>query len=257
MPNAVENPIRIRLTLFTSVKSLQNRTFICLHAMSLPIDSNRSALPPLAKFLAEAASQRQSALLGLDKPSASPTPLPTVTDPSAPPPTATSPSLPGGSLPTPADKASISPQAAGFDPRGDGRLRAATPALPGGALAAAAPSGSTTTTGASALASAAWPATGLGAPLLRMVSALVAQVTAQAGAPQRVVAAQPQPAAGAAVGHVRDRGLPLRLSGGVCAAILPGPARGFATRARGAGAAGLTHISKRAKKKPLTLDHGS
>jgi hypothetical protein len=33
----------------------------------------------------------------------------------------------------------------------------------------------------------------LGAPLLRLVSALVAQVTAQAGVPQRVVAAQPWP----------------------------------------------------------------
>lgn len=178
--------------------------------MSLPIDPIRSALLPVAQFLAEAASQRQSALLGLDKPSAPPAPLPTVSVPGAspaplltatvpaPPPTATSPSPSAGSLPIPADKASISPQAreqlaAGFDPRGDGGLRAATLALPGGALAAAASSAFATTSGASAMASTAWPATGLGAPLLRMVSALVAQVTAQAGGPQRVVAAQPWP----------------------------------------------------------------
>ena len=179
--------------------------------MPLPIDPSRSALPPVAQFLAEAASQRQNMLLGLDKPSAAPVPLPAVTDPSAPPPTARSPSPPGGPLPAPADKASISPQAreqlaAGFDPRGgaakgglqgtrgDGALLlAASPALPGGAPAASQSLGSATTSGASALGGAAWPASGLGAPLLRLVSALVAQVTAQAGVPQRVVAAQPWP----------------------------------------------------------------
>ena len=179
--------------------------------MPLPIDPSRSALPPVAQFLAEAASQRQNMLLGLDKPSAAPVPLPAVTDPSAPPPTARSPSPPGGPLPAPADKASISPQAreqlaAGFDPRGgaakgglqgtrgDGALLlAASPALPGGAPAASQSLGSATTSGASALGGAAWPTSGLGAPLLRLVSALVAQVTAQAGVPQRVVAAQPWP----------------------------------------------------------------
>ncbi len=181
--------------------------------MSLPIDPTRSALPPVAQFLAEAALQRQSALLGLDKPSAAPaptpTPLPTVTDPSAPPPTATSPSPPGGPLPAPADKASISPQAreqlaAGFDPRRggvpdgsvpgtgrDGALRNSSSGLPSGAPAAAPPAGAATTSAASALGGTAWPASGLGAPLLRLVNALVAQVTAQAGVPQRVVAAQP------------------------------------------------------------------
>ncbi|WP_010465342.1 hypothetical protein [Acidovorax radicis] len=53
--------------------------------MPLPIDPSRSALPPVAQFLAEAALQRQSALLGLDKPTPAPAPLPTA-DPSAPPP---------------------------------------------------------------------------------------------------------------------------------------------------------------------------
>lgn len=68
-------------------------------------------------------------------------------------------------------------------------MRAAPPGLPGGAsaknpAASAAPS---------RVSGTAWPTSGLGAPLLRMVSALVAQVTAQAGVPQRVVAAQPWP----------------------------------------------------------------
>lgn len=177
--------------------------------MSLPIDPTRSALPPVAQFLAEAASQRQSALLGLDKqaPVAAPSPMPGA-DPSAPPPSVSSPSPPAGPLPTPADKASISPQAreqlaAGFDPRrgaansglqgarGDGALRATPPALPSGAPAA--PGSAAASAAASGVGGTAWPTSGLGAPLLRLVSALVAQVTAQAGVPQRVVAAQPWP----------------------------------------------------------------
>ena len=178
--------------------------------MTLPIDPTRSVLPPVAQFLAEAASQRQASLLGLNtKPVAAPAPLPGA-DPSAPPPSVSSPSPPAGPLPTPADKASISPQAreqlaAGFDPRGgtangglqgargDSALRAASPALPGGASAASQSLGSATTSGASALGGTAWPTSGLGAQLLRLVSALVAQVTAHTGAPQRVVAAQPWP----------------------------------------------------------------
>ena len=184
--------------------------------MTLPIDPSRTALPPVAQFLAEAALQRQTALLGLDKPKpAAPTaaaPLHTA-DPSAPPPSVTSPSPPGGSLPTPADEASISPQAreqlaAGFDPRraggadgnwpgtrGEGAGRAASAGasalLPRGAPTAA--SANAAASAASATGGTAWPASGLSAPLLRMVSALVAQVTAQAGVPQRVVAAQPWP----------------------------------------------------------------
>jgi hypothetical protein len=175
--------------------------------MSLPIDPSRSALPPVAQFLAEAALQRQSALLGLDKskPVAAPAPLPGA-DPSAPPPSVSSPSPPAGPLPAPADKASISPQAreqlaAGFDPRGgaangslqgargDGALRVAPPALPGGTPAA--PGSAAASAASSGVGGAAWPTSGLGAPLLRLVSALVAQVTAQTGVPQRVVAAQP------------------------------------------------------------------
>ena len=187
--------------------------------MTLPIDPSRTALPPVAQFLAEAALQRQTALLGLDKPKAATPPAPTAptpphtVDPSAPPPSVTSPSPPGGPLPTPADQASISPQAreqlaAGFDPRraggadsnlpgarGEGAARAASAGvsalLPRGAPTAA--PAHAAASAASATSGTAWPASGLSAPLLRMVSALVAQVTAQAGVPQRVVAAQPWP----------------------------------------------------------------
>lgn len=191
-----------------SAPSIQSRILPTPY-MPLPIDPIRSPLPPVAQFLIEVASQRQSSLLGLGKaPGAAPAQLPTVTDPSAQPPTATSPSPPGGPLPTLADKASISPQAreqlaAGFDPRrgdvtggsvpgtrSDGILRGTLPGLPRGAPAAAPPAGAAATmSAASAPSGTAWPASGVGAQLLRLVSALVAQVTAQAGASQRVVAA--------------------------------------------------------------------
>ena len=176
--------------------------------MPRPIDPSRSAaLPPVAQFLAEAALQRQASLLGLDKASALPGAKPGA-DPAAPPPTPTSPPVGAPPLPVPADKASISDRAreqlgAGFDPRRPEAER--TPAgapratdaqrgpgaaplpLPAGAPALAGPAAS------SAAGAAAWPASGLGAPLMRMVSALVQQVTAGSGAPQRVVSAQPWP----------------------------------------------------------------
>lgn len=180
--------------------------------MALPIDPSRSALPPVAQFLAEAALQRQSVLLGLDKPTPAPAPLPTA-DPSAPPPTPTSPSPPAGPLPAPADKASISAQAreqfgAGFDPRREGADRAAAAAAagarPGGVLrgplsppplpvGAPAPAPAVSAPSATSVSGADWPATGLGTPLMRMVGALVVQLTAGSGAPQRVTAAQPWP----------------------------------------------------------------
>lgn len=176
--------------------------------MAGPIDSSRSAaLPPVAQFLAEAALQRQSSLLGLDKPP--PVPARPGADPAAPPPTSSSPPAGAPPLPTPApaDKASISAQAreqlgAGFDPRRGGADAAPKSAgsaasvprgpvpqlpLPAGAPAVAAPAAT------SAAGAAAWPASGLSAPLMRMVSAVVQQVTAGSGAPQRVVSAQPWP----------------------------------------------------------------
>lgn len=180
--------------------------------MSLPIDPLRSATPPIAQFLAEAALQRQTALLGLDKTGAAPAPLP-VADPSAPPPLAASPGPTTVPLPVPADTdtASFSPQAraqlaAGFDPRrsaaadgsvlgarGDGGLPSALSGLPSGALLAARPVAGSGAQAASQVGGTDWPAAGLDTPLMRMVSALVAQVTAQAGVAQRVVAAQPWP----------------------------------------------------------------
>ena len=186
--------------------------------MANPIDSSRpGALPPVAQFLAEAALQRQSSLLGLDKPTAVRAPVP-VADPAGSPvpaPSAT-PVPPSAPAAAPADKASISAQArgqlgAGFDPRqalpagGAGASAAARTSLPilpsaGAPLAA---SQAVPTTGTALLAAAIWPAEGLDAPVLRMVSAMVAQLTGGGGMPQRVVAAQPWPVG---LAHALERG---------------------------------------------------
>ena len=194
--------------LFTLAETLQNLASFCTQGMALPIDSSRSALPPVAQFLAEAALQRQTALLGLDKPGPAPAPLPTA-DPSAPPPTPHSPSPPAGPLPASADKASISAQAreqfgAGFEPRREAVGHATAPENKTGPVVRGAqsslpppplPMGATAASGplATSAPGSDWPATGLDAPLLRLVNALVAQVTAHGGAPQRGVSAQPWP----------------------------------------------------------------
>lgn len=173
--------------------------------MALSLDpSSRSALPPVAQFLAEAALQRQTTLLGPDKAVAA-APLPSTADPAASPPSPASPPATATPLPQPADKASISAQAreqlgAGFDPRraaaeaaqasgarpsGSAARASTTVPLPVGAPAVAAPT--------SPAAPADWPAQGLGSPLMRLVSTVVAQITAASGTPQRVVSAQPWP----------------------------------------------------------------
>src|SRR5690606_25201918 len=154
------------VSLFMRAEWLQNLASPCSYPVPLPIDPTRSTLPPVAQFLAEAALQRQTALLGLDKqkPVAAPAPLP-VADPSAPPPSVNAPSPPAGPLPTPADEASFSPQAraqlaAGFDPRrggvADGRLPGSRGdgALPG---VPPAPRTSTGASAATAASGAAWP----------------------------------------------------------------------------------------------------
>ncbi|HTH09109.1 MAG TPA: hypothetical protein VMA55_06030 [Acidovorax sp.] len=176
--------------------------------MAGPIDPSRSApLPPVAQFLAEAALQRQSSLLGLEKP-APVLPRPGA-DPAGPPPTPTSPPAGVPPLPptAPADKASISAQArelgAGFDPRrvgadgaaasGAGRAAGAQRSPPVPLPSAGPPRAAAPASTAVGGAAAAWPASGLSTPLMRMVSAVVQQVTAGSGAPQRVVSAQPWP----------------------------------------------------------------
>ncbi|MES2610197.1 MAG: hypothetical protein V4679_08150 [Pseudomonadota bacterium] len=186
--------------------------------MATPIDSSRpGALPPVAQFLAEAALQRQSSLLGLDKPAPVRAPVPSA-DPagSRVPAPSTTPVLPSAPAAAPADKASISDQArsqlgAGFDPRqalpagGAGAGAAARTSLPmlppsGAPLAA---SQAVPATGTAMLTAATWPAEGLDAPVLRMVSAMVAQLTGGGGAPQRVVAAQPWPVG---LAHALEKG---------------------------------------------------
>ena len=181
-----------------------------MSGMSLPIDPSRSTLPPVAQFLAEAASQRQSSLLGADKAGAA---SPLIADTLSPQPTAQSlTASPVPNTPTPAvpDKASISAQAreqlgAGFDPRGGAVAGQGARAggaslvpLPSPLAASPAAQGASPTRAqqlAGPIAGAAWPAGGLAAPLLRMVSALIQQLTQtpQGSASQRVVAAQPWP----------------------------------------------------------------
>src|SRR5690606_1641482 len=179
--------------------------------MSRPIEPPRSALPPIAQFLAEAAAQRLAALPGMAaKPGTSPAAFAAPAEPGA--------ALPAPPQPLPAaaaalaDKARLSAQAraqlaAGFvDPRagagarhgargtpGGGAVRPGPPGLTSGTRAGSAPASAAPS--ASALRGAGWPASGLAPPLQRLVEALVAQVTAHAGAPQRVLAAQPWPIA--------------------------------------------------------------
>ena len=170
--------------------------------MTLPIDPSRSALPPVAQFLAEAALQRQSSLLGADKAGAVSA---SIADTLSPQPTAQSSAaapVPHVSTPAVPDKASISAQAreqlgAGFDPRGgavagQGARTGGASLVPLPSMLAAAPAGAQLT---APIAGAVWPAGGLAAPLLRMVSALIQQLTQppQGSASQRVVAAQPWP----------------------------------------------------------------
>ncbi len=172
--------------------------------MTVNMAPPRGPLPPVAQVLAEAALQRQSALLG--PPGAGGTmPLPGAPDPAAPPVAVTTQLAVPVSVPVPAEQAHISPQAraplgAGFDPRNaalaPGSPRAAGPlptaaaSLSRGGAAAALMAGASQ----AAPVAAAWPAAGLDVPLRQMVAALVHQLTAQV-APQRVVAAQAWPLA--------------------------------------------------------------
>lgn len=180
--------------------------------MAAPIDPSRpGALPPVAQFLAEAALQRQAALLGTDKaaPARAPFPLGDATPPA--PPAAPVPGAAPAPTPAPADKASISPQArgplgAGFDPRGNAATATAGAAarspLPA-ALAPGSPVAAPPAAAAAPLAAPVWPAEGLDAPALRMVGAMVAQLTGGSGMPQRVVAAQPWPVG---LAHALEKG---------------------------------------------------
>ncbi len=169
--------------------------------MSLQVDPPRTPLPPVAQALAEAALQRQNMLLGTTgREAAVPATTPGSPVPGTPP--GTAPPLPAPPpLPVGAERVSISPQARqsleGTDGAASG-ARAAR-AAQGSAMAPAAQA--PVAAGArplSALAPvvpllAAWPASGVSAPLRSMVAALVQQLTAPA-LPQRVAGIQPWPA---------------------------------------------------------------
>ena len=159
-------------------------------------------LPPVpqppALVLAEAALQRQNALLGAsrDTPLPAPSPSAVPSQAGAPAPLPPAPQVP--------DQVSLSAQArASWLASGPGA--AGTPrqpgVAPGAAPGAAAPPPLAAPLGRPALPQGAaapvlppWPATGVGAPLRAMVSMLVQQLTAPAQ-PQRVLAVQPWPAA--------------------------------------------------------------
>lgn len=165
--------------------------------MTVNMAPPRGPLPPVAQVLAEAALQRQSALLR--SPGAGGTaPLPGAADLVAAPPAA-GPTALAAPVPLLAEQAHISPQAraplgAGFDPRNaalaPGQPRAAMPIPTRAGSAAALLAGASQ----AVPVAAAWPAAGLDVPLRQMVAALVHQLTAQV-APQRVVAAQAWPLA--------------------------------------------------------------
>lgn len=174
--------------------------------MAAPIDPSRppsAPQVPVARVLAEAALQRQNMLLGADGKGAAPAaafpdiPLapPGLPNAPIPLPLAVPASALRPPLPMPADRVSISEQ--GRDSlRGDGTASAAGG---GGGARNGAPSSPVRLAGQApmggaaaplgALSAAVWPAAGVAPPLRALLNALVQQLT-QAGAPQRVVAAQ-------------------------------------------------------------------
>ncbi len=165
-------------------------------------------LPPVpqppALVLAEAALQRQNALLGASRD----TPLPAPSPSAAPAPAAAPAPLPPA--PQVPDQVSLSAQArASLLASGPGVGEAGTPRQPGVAPGAAAhpsvpappsaplsapPGRPALPQGAAAPVLPPWPATGVGAPLRAMVTMLVQQLTAPVQ-PQRVLAVQPWPVA--------------------------------------------------------------
>lgn len=195
--------------------------------MSVNIDPPRGPPPGVAQVLAEAALQRQSALLGSDRESAAPARSPGVPAPPLPP---QAPVPPVPPLPVVADQVRLSPQARASlaEAQADPARPQGGPArgLEPGAAASAAPlrGASLLPTGPGRLPPSAaaagatplppWPATGVSVPLRGLLAELVRQVTAPAQQPQRVVAVQPWPAAlvpvveGAVLGGEGLPGLP-------------------------------------------------
>lgn len=164
--------------------------------MPVNLDPPRGPLPPVVQALAEAALQRQNALLGTDREGAVPAQTPAFPAPPGAPPAPAPQSRP---LPVGADQVSLSAQARSSLASPSGAVigpgqplatgTSASPAPPAPPGSRANPAGT-----AGAVPLPPWPATGASAPLRGMVAALVQQVTAPAQ-PQRVLAVQPWPAA--------------------------------------------------------------
>lgn len=175
--------------------------------MSLQVDPPRNPVPPVAQVLAEAALQRQNMLLGTGQKA----PVPPAADGSSPAvpgvsPGVVPPPLPTGApVPAATERVSISPEARQSlegtgGAAGDARTgRAAQGAAAAGASAlpssSAAPGvRAPAAASASVLPPAAWPTTGVSAPVRSLVAALVQQLTAPTQQPQRVAGIQPWPA---------------------------------------------------------------
>lgn len=161
--------------------------------MASPIDPPRTPLAPVMRVLAEAALQRQNALLGVDAKATAPASFPEVPLP----PGAVVP-MPAAALrpplPVAADRVSLSEQGReGL--KGDhsaGSSRGST-ARDGTASSLRLPDAARGMAAAPTVvgpAAAAWPVSGVGGPLRHLLAALVQQLT-QTGPVQRVLAAQP------------------------------------------------------------------
>jgi len=175
----------------------------------MPVNLNppRGPLPPVVQALAEAALQRQNTLLGTDREGAVPAQAPAFPAPPGAPPAPLPQALP---LPVGADQVSLSAQARSSLAHPSGTVIGASPPAPAAPAAPAQPARPAPAGPAGAAPLPPWPATGVSAPLHRMVAALVQQLTAPAQ-PQRVVAVQPWPAALVPVveaGGAQEDGLP-------------------------------------------------
>lgn len=175
--------------------------------MSIQVDPPRNPVPPVAQVLAEAALQRQNMLLGTGQK----TPVPPAADGGSPAvpvgsPGAVPPPLPTGApVPAATERVSISPEARQSlegtgDAAGDARTSRAAqgPALAGALALPVSPAAPGVRAPAAATApvlpAAAWPTTGVSAPVRSLVAALVQQLTAPLPQPQRVAGIQPWPA---------------------------------------------------------------
>lgn len=186
--------------------------------MAHSIDPPRPPLAPVARLLAEAAQQRQSALLGaaggpaaaapagasVDAPGHLPgaQPLPPTAPAASPAPATQGERLSlseqarqglQGLQTAPGRAAAQAAQAALLPAAAAGAPRTQAPAAAQGQAPASSTGGAPGRAAVAATVAAQWPAQGVSAPLLRLLNTLVQQVAAPTGPAPRVLAAQPWP----------------------------------------------------------------